>query len=67
MTYPNFFYSEKKITELLNNGFIIDRIENPYTEERQTAHDSSNPLTVLGNDYVIYPTALIHHVSKLLY
>ena len=67
MTYPNFFYSEKKITELLNNGFTIDRIENPYTEERQTAHDSSNPLTVLGNDYVIYPIALIYHVSKLLY
>ena len=65
MTYPNFFYSESMIiTELLNNGFNIDRIENPFTEERQKAYNSANPKTVIGNSYVTYPTALIYHVSK---
>jgi len=68
MIYPNFFYREIMIfAELLNKGFNINRIENPYTEERQTAHNSSDPLIALGNAYVTYPTALILHVSKPLY
>ena len=68
MTYPNFFYSERMITtELLSNGFNIDTTENPYTKEMLTIYNSSNPMNILGSEYVTYPTALIHLVSKPLH
>jgi len=68
MTYPNFFNSERMITtELLSNGFNIDTTENPYTKEMLTIYNSSNPMNILGSEYVTYPTALIHLVSKPLH
>jgi len=68
MTYPNFFYSERMITtELLCNGFNIETTENPYTKEMLTIYNSSNPMNILGSEYVTYPTALIHLVSKPLH
>ena len=66
-TFPNFFYTEQSIIEHFNSSRLhIDRTENHFQEDKRIIYNSSTPAIQLNTDYVKYPTALVHHVSKPL-
>ena len=63
MTFPNYFYSDKYLTnQIAAGGFYIDKIENPYTEEKRVMYNLANPRQQLSKTIVDYPPSLLYYL-----
>ena len=64
-TFPNFYYDDQFLVDQIRaSGLHIDQTENIFTEERRTRHNSLNPKTKYGKDFVDHPLSFLYHISK---
>ena len=64
-TFPDFYYDDQFLVDQTTAaGLHIDKIENPFTEERQIAHNTLNPKVPFSKDVVDHPLYLLYHLSK---
>ena len=66
MTFPNYFYDEKYLTgEMVAAGFSINKVENPYTEERRVVYDRVNSGgKQLNKKFIEYPPTMMYHLQR---
>ena len=67
MTFPNYFYNEKYLTDqIMAAGFSINKVENPYTEERRVAYNLANPSgKKIDKKEVEHPRTLFYHLLNV--
>ena len=64
-TFPSFYYDDQfLIDQTTAAGLHIDQIENVFTEERRTRHNTLNPEAKYGKDFIDHPLSLLYHISK---
>ena len=65
MTFPNYFYNEKYLTDqIVAAGLVIDKVENPYTEERRVAYNLENPKKQLDKTIIEHGPGLMYYLHK---
>ena len=65
MTFPNYFYSNEYLTnQIVTAKLSINKIENPYTEEKRVAYNLANPKKQLSKTVIELPPSLIYHLHK---
>ena len=65
MTFPNYFYSNEYLTnQIVTAGLSINKVENPYTEEKRVAYNLANPKKQLSKTVIELPPSLIYHLHK---
>ena len=68
MTFPNYFYSDRYLTnQIVAGGFYIDKIENPYTEEKTMIYNFANPRQQLGKTLIDHPPSLLYYLHTCTY